>query len=266
MRILVRTSKWAIWARRLGSFALPLVVVPVFLHRQGMLDSNGFAFVEGLAVLMALAAVVLAVGAFVRLWITGDQGWWRAALGLFFALIALMPAVLGAYLFVRYPGVVDVSTDLRNPPPLTRPALNRRLDAELVARVAAAFPNAASRSYPLGPQQVFAIAADLAVARGWDIRRENPPQTPLGEGQLNAVETTLLGWRDEVSIRVTGGPTGATVAMRSASQGGWHDLGQNGMRIEDFLLALDTEVTTEMRDLPLDGQTDEAPAPAVGAD
>jgi len=42
MRILTRTSKWAIWARRLGGFSLPMLVVPVLLHRNQALGSDIF--------------------------------------------------------------------------------------------------------------------------------------------------------------------------------------------------------------------------------
>ena len=48
--------------------------------------------------------------------------------------------------------------------------------------------------------------------------------------------------------------------MRSASMLGVHDLGENGHRIEEFLLALDTEVTVIMRDAPVNQPPEEAPA------
>ncbi len=40
---------------------------------------------------------------------------------------------------------------------------------------------------------------------------------PIDEGQLNAVVTTLLGFAQEVAIRVAGSADGAKVAMRSAT-------------------------------------------------
>ena len=40
---------------------------------------------------------------------------------------------------------------------------------------------------------------------------------------------------------------------------GVHDLGENGHRIEEFLLALDTEVTVIMRDAPVNQPPEEAP-------
>ena len=39
MRILVRTSRWAIWARRLGNFALPLAVIPILMHRAEAINT-----------------------------------------------------------------------------------------------------------------------------------------------------------------------------------------------------------------------------------
>ena len=48
MRILIRTSKWAIWARRFGSFAVPLTVIPVFMHREQMIASSDFVIIEAI--------------------------------------------------------------------------------------------------------------------------------------------------------------------------------------------------------------------------
>jgi hypothetical protein len=132
------------------------------------------------------------------------------------------------------------------------------MTGDLARSIAAAFPNVASRTYPLGPEQVFELALALATARGWEVEARLAPQGPAGEGQLNAIVVTLLGWRDEISVRVTGVPEGSTVAMRSSSQVGTHDLGENGHRIEEFLLALDTEVTVIMRDAPLNAPVEPA--------
>ena len=79
MRILIRTSKWAIWARRFGSLAVPLTVVPVLLHREQFMSSADFAIVESVAAGVAALALILALSAYVRLWITGDRGWGIAA-------------------------------------------------------------------------------------------------------------------------------------------------------------------------------------------
>ena len=59
MRILIRTSKWAIWSRRFGSLALPLMVLPVFLHRERLISSTDFFVVEAVAMLVAALALGL---------------------------------------------------------------------------------------------------------------------------------------------------------------------------------------------------------------
>lgn len=249
MRILIRTSKWAIWARRLGSFALPLVIIPIFLHRERIISSDDFHLIELVAAGFALAALFLGLGAYVRLWITGDQGWSRASMGLFFAFICLAPMAFVLWLAYRYPAFSDVTTDAANPPPLVT-VVSRVATPEQRAELDAAFPNARTRTYPIAVEQMFCIIEQLAAANGWQQRARRAPTDPLDEGELNAVATTLLGWRDEVVVRVRGTADGSTVDMRSAATHGWRDLGENGRRIEDFLVALDQRVTLMLRDAP----------------
>jgi hypothetical protein len=258
MRILIRTSKWAIWSRRIASFALPLAIVPIFMHRAGMISSETFDVIEGTAIFCALVALVMALASFVRLWMTGDRGWVRAAFGVVFSLIVLLPAAYAVYAFVKYPRTTDVYTDLADPPLLVSDVPPVRMTSDLARSISAAFPNVASRTYPLGPQQVYDLATKLVTDRGWAIEASLPPAGPQGEGQLNAIVLTLLGWRDEISLRITGVPDGSTVAMRSASTLGIHDLGENGHRIEEFMLALDQEVTVIMRDAPVNQPAEEA--------
>ena len=71
--------------------------------------------------------------------------------------------------------------------------------------------------------------------------RAQPP------GELNAVITTLLGFREEVAIRVNGTADGTTIAMRSASLSTFPDFGENGQRVEAFMLDLDNQVTLMLR-------------------
>ena len=74
MRILIRTSKWAIWARRIGALALPLALIPVLLHRGHIITSDNFLTIEAIALGLAAPLVAMAIVAFVRLCFTGDRG------------------------------------------------------------------------------------------------------------------------------------------------------------------------------------------------
>jgi hypothetical protein len=52
--------------------------------------------------------------------------------------------------------------------------------------------------------------------------------------------TPVFGFRDIVVVRLRGSPEGTEVDMRSASEFGEHDLGQNARRIRAFLAKLDS--------------------------
>jgi len=256
MRILIRTSKWAIWARRFGSLALPLTIIPVLLHREQLITSADFAVIEAVAAGVASLAVFLALGAFGRLWLTGDQGWSRAGWGLFFGIVCLLPFAYLGYLAAQYPMVNEVTTDVANPLPLITEVRIAPTSAALRDRIDATFPNVQTRTYPIEATEMFTIIDDLVEARGWDVRTRRAPPTALDVGQINAIAVTLFGWRDEVAIRVTGTATGSTIDMRSVPLSGFHDFGENGKRIEEFLLALDQKITLTLRDAP---QTSAAP-------
>ncbi|MDR3475281.1 MAG: DUF1499 domain-containing protein [Devosia sp.] len=263
MRILLRTSNWAIWARRLGSFALPLTIIPVLMHRAHAVSTETFAIIEAVAVLVALAALVASIGAFSRIWVTGDLGWGRAMTGLVFSLLCLLPLGLLTGEYVLYPMVDEVSTERANPPPLLSGAPFTPLSEATQQRIATAFPNVKNRSYPLPAGQIFTLVDKLAVERGWDVRRRRQPTAAGDDGQLNAIATTLLGLRDEVSIRVAQTTDGSLVAMRAASVGPFYEPGSQGARIEEFLGALDGRVTLLMKDEPAGSSgEDETDAPA----
>jgi hypothetical protein len=235
VRILIRTSKWAVLARRLGGLAVPLAVVPVIMHRERFLDSGLFLVVAMFAGLVAGLAVLAALVALARLWHTGDQGWGRALAGLFLGLVCLAPFGYFGSLALRFPIVTDIATA----PQVLTPAEQQQY-----------FPNATTRTYPIDPFQLYAIVAHLAEGQGWDIRQRREPGVGGEPGRLNARIVTLLGWREEVVLRVAATAEGAAVDMRSASIGAQHDLGSNGNRISDFLVALDNEVTAFLRDNP----------------
>ena len=257
MRILIRTSKWAIWARRFGSLAVPLTVVPVLLHREQFIASTDFAIVESVAAGVAALALILALSAFVRLWITGDQGWGKAAWGLLFAIICLAPFGWLGLQAARYPLVNEVATNFADPLPLSSSTRVVPTGAALQQVIATTFPNARPRTYPIDATQLFATVEDMVDQRGWEVRTRREPPTALDAGQLNAISVSLFGWRDEVAIRVSGTPSGSIIDMRSLPLSGFHDFGENGKRVEEFMLALDEKITLLLRDAP------QAPADAA---
>lgn len=270
MRILIRTSKTAIWARRIGRIAIPLVILPVGMHHLGLINSPSFFTVALLALGVAALAVLVALLALTRLWFSGDQGWGKALSGLFIGLICLAPFAFYGYQAWRYPPVTDIATVARGELPLLfLPDTAKMPPPKLItsAEQNRIFPNATTRTYPLDVVSLFGIVERLAKSEGWDIRLNAGPGLDGAPGRINARITTIPGWREEAVLRVAPTPTGAKVDMRSASINAPHDFGSNGTRIERFMVTLDNEVTTLLRDNPNVNQPvpaeDGEPAPSV---
>lgn len=245
MRILIRTSKWAIWARRFGSFAVPVIVISVWMHRSQALASETFLSVIGLAAILAVLALISGIVAYVRLWQSGDRGWGRATVGIFLGLLCLSPLAYGASLALRYPLTNDVSTDTARPLQLvvkSSDASSRQLSGE---EISSAFPDVYTRTYQTGTQEVFERVASLIEARQWQVRVRKAPGSASPEGQFNIIASTLLGFRDEIVVRLSPVGEGSIVDMRSTSLVGEHDLGRNGTRIEAFLRDLDQVIADE---------------------
>ena len=250
MRIPIRTSRWAIWARRTASLALPLEVIPVLMHRERMIASDSFAILFALGLVLALAAVLISLISFVRLWQSGFRGWGRTFFGLFLGAALVSPAVFGLSWAMSYPMANDVTTN--GPMPSLAIARNpyaQRLSAEETAKV---YPNAVARTYPLDSDTVFLLAARLVKERQWEARIRREPVPPANTGRIHALAMTLLGFRDEVALLISrADEDGTLVTMRSASLFGMSDLGVNGKRIETFLTDLDTAVTEAQREAPI---------------
>ena len=270
MRILIRTSKTAIWARRIGRIAIPLVILPVAMHHLGLIDSPSFFTVAILALIVSALACLTGLLALIRLWFSGDQGWGKALSGLFLGLICLIPFAYYGYYAWRYPPVTDIATVTRGELPLLFLPDTAKMPPPILItpdEQTRIFPNATTRTYPLDVVSLFGVVERLVENEGWDIRLTRPPGLDGTPGRLNARITTIPGWREEAVFRVSPTPAGAKVDMRSASISAPHDFGSNGTRIEHFMVMLDNEVTTLLRDNPNVNQPasaeDDEPSPSV---
>lgn len=260
MRIPIRTSRTARWSRRLGSFALPLTVIPILLHRSGIMDSDTFALVGVTALMTAAIAVFLGLVAMVRLWFSGDRGWGRAVSGILLGTACLTPLAYAGYAATRYPLVHDVSTNAQHPPSLEMFPADRAYTTDQQA-VAQAFPGVSTRDYPISLRSAYNIAKRLVQARGWVVEKDIGPGLDTNSAEIHAIANTALGWRDEVAIRLRGASENVSVDARSASPGHSFDLGRNGTRLEALLADFDA-AAAKSAGAPA-AVTESAPVPAV---
>jgi hypothetical protein len=251
-RPVIHESRPAHLARRLGSLAIPVLALAIIGHRFfGLTSQHAFALII-VSVGLAAAAVVFALIATVAIWERGYLGAGAAFRGLLYGLIALTPAAFGAWGVYSYPRLNDVSTDVSDPPLYKYAAFARAgtdnavrpISAENAAKQRQAYPDIVTRRFTIGSDQLFAAAKKVALGMGWRITDEQAPKDENDRGVLEAVAKTLImGFLDDVAIRIYAEPTGSRIDIRSSSRFGEQDLGANARRIRAFYAQLDEAVS-----------------------
>jgi uncharacterized protein (DUF1499 family) len=247
-------SKLAIWSRRLALFAIAVVLLVVVIVNLGFLDPvPAIASLAG-ALFFAWVAMVLALGAFVVIWRQGSRGLGLAvtALGIGVGMLAY-PAYLGV-LFYRLPAVNDITTDPVDPPRFEAITRLRPRGANPVAYPGPAATQLQRAAYPdiepllvsVPPSEAYEAALAVITKRKWRIVDLRPPQTGRREGRIEAVaRTPIMGFRDDIVVRVRAAEDGARVDMRSASRYGRHDFGANASRLRSLSSDIDDLAGTE---------------------
>ncbi len=239
-----RPASSAVWSLRLALFCTALVIVGIVLHRLMGLPTPVLMnlFLVGFG--GAAVTVLLTLGAMIRVWISGRRGGGAAILALFVSLTLLAcPAVFVA-MARDLPRIYDVSTDLRSPPQFASLARQREGGANSPEYPGAAFADLQTASYPdLQPirinrsaEEAFELAADAVRRLKFHIVSETPPGADADRpGLIEATDRTLLvGYTDDVVIRIVGDQSTAVVDMRSASRYGSADFGTNAGRVRAF--------------------------------
>lgn len=128
------------------------------------------------------------------------------------------------------PSINDITTDLDDPP--TFATLNiPPYPKEFATKQKTGYPDLAPVIVAQEPDAVFDRALALAGTNGWTIAARGREA-----GLIEATATTaLLGFNDDVAIRIRPDDKGSRIDMRSRSRIGRHDLGANANRIRAFL-------------------------------
>jgi Protein of unknown function (DUF1499) len=95
-------------------------------------------------------------------------------------------------------------------------------------------------------QRAYEITLRLVQKRKWLVIDERPPQPPLKPGRIEAVaRTPIMGFREDVSIRVVPDGDDARVDIRSASRYFESDLGSNAARVAKLADDINTAAETD---------------------
>lgn len=245
-------SRLAFRSLWLMALVLQLVLVAIALHRFGWLATPVALNLIAIGMVGATVAAVLAFGALVDIWRTGRRGTPAACASLVLAgLFMLWPAYLAGEAISK-PALSDISTDVEDPPAFAALANARGYGANALTYAAASHASLQQAAYPdIGPvltprpvSEAFAIVREVVKKAGLEIAVEEPPGRSRVEGHIEASETTLvMGFVDDISIRVAGDDKFSRIDLRSQSRYGVHDLGRNAQRvrglIKDLNMSLD---------------------------
>ncbi len=249
-----QTSRLAIWARRTGFFALAVVLLAIVIARSGMLDVMPVLVTFGAGQVVAVAAIAVALAAFASIWRSGAAGLGHAVGGLLLGLALIAyPAYLGTKGY-KLPPVADITTDPIDPPRFEAVARLRTRDSNPIVYAGlhaaeqqrAAYPDLEPLMLTVAPDAAFDAAMTVITKRKWRIVDARSPQGGRREGHIEAVaRTPVMGFRDDVVVRIRAATGGARVDIRSASRYGRYDFGTNASRIRSLSEDIDDLASVE---------------------
>jgi hypothetical protein len=242
-------------ANRAAMASVLLVLLTLFLHRLLSFPTAIALNMFVVAFCGAGLAIVLAIAAFLRIWFKGRSGAWKAASGLVFGSLVLLWPLAQFSTARSLPQINDITTDWGAPPRFTQATRSRGDGANRVAYPGDSFARLQAQAYPdIRPlvvdrsvEEVYEVVLTLVRGRrglGWKVSLEEPPTIrPAKPGVIEATERTLiLGFTDDIAIRISGDDKSSRIDIRSASRFGRHDLGANASRIRRFSRELQTRL------------------------
>jgi len=243
-------SSLATWARNLAVFAVVAVLVSIIIVRFDFLEMKPAmaTFLGGLAI--AGLSILFGLAGFAAIWQNGSRGMARILLAfLIDGAILAYPAYQGL-LYRKLPPIHDITTDPIDPPRFDALSRVRTGDGTNTAVYAGLYSAEQQRQfYPdiepieleIPVDRAYAIARQLVIKRKWLVIDEREPQPPRRIGRIEAVaRTPIMGFREDVSIRVVPDGDDSRVDIRSASRYFESDLGSNAARVTKFIEDLNT--------------------------
>jgi uncharacterized protein (DUF1499 family) len=264
-------SRLAIWARRIASFSLCVTLLSIVVARSGLLEIVPVLATFAASLVMAAIAILLALASLVGIWRHGSVG-----LGASLTAILIGVALLAypSYLGVRaahLPEIADITTDPIDPPRYETIGRLRSRDANPIAYAGlyaaqqqkAAYPDINPLETDATPQAAYDAAMAVIAKRRWQVINTRAPQAQqpgrtARDGYIEAVARTLImGFRDDVAVRIRADGDGARVDVRSSSRYGRHDFGANAARVRALLTDIEDLAGEDKPEAP------ERPAPKV---
>jgi uncharacterized protein (DUF1499 family) len=238
-------SGLATWSRNLAVFSVIAVIVSVLIVRFGFLEMKPALATFFGALGLAVLSILLGLGAFAAIWQNGSRGMSRILLAfLINAVVLAYPAYL-ALQYRKLPAIHDITTDPIDPPRFealarlrtgegANPAVYAGLYSAEQQRIA--YPEIETVELEMPVQRAYEVTLALVNKRKWTVIDERSPQPPRRIGRIEAVaRTPIMGFREDVSIRITADGDDSRVDIRSSSRYFEGDLGSNAARVQRLI-------------------------------
>jgi hypothetical protein len=238
-------SRLASWSRNLAVFSVVAVLVSIVIVRFGFLEIKPALATFFGALAIAVISILIGIAGAIAIWQNGSRGISRILLA--FLINALLLAY-PAYLAVQYrklPPIYDITTDPVDPPRFealarlrtgegTNPAVYAGLYSAEQQRIA--YPDIETVELEVPVLRAYELSLRLVTRRKWLVIDERPPTLPRRTGRIEAVaRTPIMGFREDVSIRVTADGEDSRVDIRSASRYFDSDFGSNAARVRKLI-------------------------------
>jgi uncharacterized protein (DUF1499 family) len=239
------------WSCRLALFSASLILVTLALHRLGPLGTPLALNLAVVGYAGSALAFLISLVALVRIWSTGHAGAGAMAVGLLLPLVAFAGPAGYVLTHLELPRLNDVTTDTASPPAFAALA-TRPKGANASAYPGRPFAELQAKGYPdLRPlvlersvEEAYELVEDAVRRLRWQVVATQPLITRESGGKIGQIEavdyTLLVGFTDDIVIRIEGGPTRARIDARSASRYGRYDFGANASRLRRLLAEVRT--------------------------
>jgi hypothetical protein len=255
-------SQLAVWARRIALFSLATTLVAIIIVRSGALDIVPALSTLAGGLMLAVIAILLALGAAMIIWFEGIGGVKETVTALVIGVLLIAyPAYLGVKGY-RLPAIYDITTDPIDPPQFDAIARLRPRDANPIAyeglyaaeQQHAAYSDIEPDLTDSPPQEAYNAVMKVITRRKWRVVDARAPQGDLPQianarsaagpaprdGLIEAIaRTPILGFRDDLVVRVRATTDGTRIDVRSASRYGRHDFGTNAARVRKLISDID---------------------------
>ena len=247
-RYAVKEAREAKWARRIAVFFLQLLILTALLHRFAGLSTPAAVNLIGVSTVGLALAVLIAIVSLIRIWFGGQTGAANDFAAIIVGLIGLALPVFVLSKAFLLPMVNDLQTSPADPLQFTvlleqRPSDANPLsgpDPETVRLQAEKYPDIGPMLVERSAPSVFNVVGEAVKQLGWTVVVNEAPGES-GVGRIEATDGTLImGFTDDVVVRVKGNDAAASIDIRSASRYGKHDFGANADRIYAFYEEVNT--------------------------